>query len=313
MVTGFGLQAFGTSAFGLGSELTQDWQFELDGYMFGPGTDVTVAEWTPVDADIRTQDQLTPRGDFRIFGTDYQTPGQWDFELSILRRTPEDALADLAPLRAAWESSVRLTPQAVVAMRYRLAGRTRRVFGRPRRFSPVMSELVFGRVYAVADFALAEPWSYDDLEQSITLTSEAVIPDTPNSFPFEFPFLWGATEGSPRHGQITVGGTRPTWLRAVIEGPAGTSLTDPYVIVAGEVVQLRGAVPSGESIVVSSVPWERGIYRLDGSQAPVTLDPSSRLDQLRVAPGTHTISFGGIDNTGTASCQVAWRDAYTSI
>lgn len=313
-MAGLGTQEFGISAFGGAvTEMTLDWQFQLNGYMFGPGTDVTVVEWEPGDFGMRVQDQDSPAGDWRVFGIDRISPGAWSFELAIRERTADAALELLAPLRESWEMSARSVSQAVLPLRYRMGGRTRQVYGRPRRFTPVMSDLVFGRIPIVADFALAEPWSYADTEQTLTLTTGATELGTPTSFPLSFPFLWGATAGSPRHGQVTIAGTRPTWLRLVITGPVGTTLTDPYVIVADRVFQLRGVVGAQEQIVVSSLPWEQGVFRGDGTTSSVFLDPTSRLSQLRLPVGEHNVSFGGIDNTGTATCQFAWRDAYTSI
>lgn len=314
------------------SALTRDLQFDLDGYEFGCSDAVEVADWDPSSAETRDQDVAGAGMDARMFGRDLLTPPVWAFTLRAKGWDTASVLAVLAELRTAWDAEgTRLTPQAVLPLRYRLGGRTRRVFGRPRRFTPVMSNLIFGHVPVACDFALAEPWSYDDVEQTLTLSTGAVVTDTPTSFPLTFPYLWGATAGSPRHGQIAVAGARSTWLRLVITGPVGTTLTDPYVIISprpdpdapppadaaqvpgAQVFQLRGVVGAQEQIVVSSLPWEQGVYRADGTVAAVTLDPTARLSQLRVRPGTHNVTFGGIDNTGSATCTFAWRAANTSI
>lgn len=306
----FGITPFG----GVVAELS-DWQFELGGMTFGYGLPLAVSRFEKSGSEVRDQDVPAVAGDWRVFGRDRKTPGVWSWDLFTDMQNATGALAVLDQAEAVWDGELyRSRPQLVQPLRYRLAGRTRRVFGRPRRFTAVPTTLAEqGRIDAVADFALAEPWSYDDTEQSLRLTTAATVLGTPTTFPLSFPFLWGASAGSPRHGQITVGGTRPTWLRVTFTGPVGTTLTDPYVIVGEEVFQLRGVVLPEEQIVVSSLPWEQGVFRGDGTTSSVTLDPTARLSQLRVAPGTHTVSFGGIDNTGTATCTVAWRDAYTSI
>lgn len=296
------------------SALTRDLQFDLDGYEFGCSDAVEVADWDPSSAETRDQDVAGAGMDARMFGRDLLTPPVWAFTLRAKGSDTASVLAVLAELRTAWDAEgTRLTPQAVLPLRYRLGGRTRRVFGRPRRFTPVMSNLIFGHVPVACDFALAEPWSYDDVEQTLTLTTGAVVTGTPTSFPLSFPYLWGATAGSPRHGAIAIAGDRPTWLRLVITGPVGTTLTDPYVIVGDAVFQLRGVIGAQEQIVVSSLPWEQGVYRADGTVAAVMLDPAARLSQLRVPPGAHTVTFGGIDNTGTATCVFSWRHAHTGI
>lgn len=293
--------------------LAADWQFDLDGYLFGPGTDVTVVECEPGDLEVRSQDQLSAFGDHRVFGVDRLSAAPWVFELAIRERTADDALEVLAPLRAAWVMADRLTPQAAAVMRYRLGGRNRVMFGRPRRFTPVLTDLVFGRIPAVSEFQPAHVGSFDDSEQAASLTLGASeLGGDGFTFPTAFPFLWGGLVASPRHTSITVGGSRDTHLSATVTAGA-EFVTDPYVIVSGETLQLVGSLAPGDSVVVRGTPWDAGVFRTDGSAAALTLAPGSRLADLTVAPGQHEVSFGGVDGSGTSVCTVSWRDAHHSI
>lgn len=316
MTAPFGLTAFGLGAFGgIDPDSLGDWQFELAGARFGRGLPVIVTSFDRGGSDVRAQDQPAGRGDWMNFGTDRKTPGVWAWTLETVLRDGPSALAALEDLEAVWDApDTRGAPGEVLPLRYRHFGVTRVVFGRPRRFTaPLTTQVAQGRIKIAADFQLAEAWSYDDVEQSVQLSvGAAVTSGQAVTFPTRFPRLWGGSAGRPGTRNITVGGRRPTWLSAVFTGP----ITDPYLIVGDQVLQLRGILPAGVAnrITVSSLPWAQGVYRSsDGAPAPVYLDAASRLAQLRVAPGEHLLTFGGIDNTGSATCAVSWRDANNSI
>lgn len=289
-----------------------DWQFELDGVPFGVGQDVAVSKFERGGAETRGQDQPSEFGDWLNFGTDRKTPGLWSWELYTNLTDGTSALAALGQLEELWDAEdTRLTVGEVLPLRYTINGRTRRVYGRPRRFTATPQDLTpKGRIDIVADFQLADTTHYADEQKSspVLRVGAADLTGTGIVFPITFPVMFGGTAGSPASRNITVGGTRRTWLTATFTGP----ITNPYLIVAGTVFQLEGVLGAGEQVIVSGLPWQQGIYRPGGTTAPLTLDSRTLLDNLRVAPGTYLVTFGGIDNTGTASCVVAWRDAFGS-
>lgn len=301
-----------------------DWQFELGGVEFGVGQGIGVSKFTRGGSDTRNQDQPSGFGDWVNFGTDRKTPGVWNWELFTDLSNATDALAAMETLESVWDAEdVRDTPGAVMPLRYRVNGRTRRVFGRPRRFTSTPQELTpKGKIEAVADFQLAEGVYYDDAELSVTLGVGATqVTGRGFTFPLTFPVLVGSTAGDARSRNIAVGGTRKTWLTATITGP----IVNPYLIVGGAlingktvgggVLQLQGTIPAGASnaVTVSSLPWAQGVYRKqDGTSAPVYLSATSALSMLRVTPGQHLLTFGGISDTGAATCVVSCRNAYAS-
>lgn len=292
-----------------------DWAFELGGVGFGCGTSVDVTGWEPSGAIVRDQDHLADFGDHRVFGTDRVTPESWSLTLTVKERDEASALATLDPLRGAWDArAARVTPQAVVPLRYRVGGRSRVVFVRPRRFTPVLGNVIFGRVPVVAGVDLAHLGSFgDEAQQSSPLRLDAAdLSGRGFVLPVELPVLVGGAVPGPRHTTIVVGGQRDTHLDAEIAAGAEL-LTDPYLIVDGRVVQTYGTLQPGETVVVRGAPWDARLDRADGSDAPLSLAPGSRLADLTVPPGQHTVSFGGIDGSGTASCRVVWRPAFHSI
>lgn len=303
-----------------------DWGFELDGFPFGCGTTIEVTGWEPGSGDTRDQDTLSGFRDARVFGRDRVTPPVWPFTLSIKETDEAAALEVLEPLAAAWDATeLRETPQATSTLRYRIGGRSRVVFGRPRRFTPVVSNLIFGRVPVAADFALAHLGSFDDelLSSPPLKLGASELGGSGITFPITFPVLWGGVVASPRHTTIDVGGRRATPLQVAITG--GMELThDPYVIVTplridgtasgpGRLVQFVGTVAPGETVTAYAQPWDARLSRADGSAAALTLAPGSSLSDLIVPPGRYQVSFGGVDGSGTASCVFAWRGAHQSI
>ena len=284
--------------------LDQDWQFDLDGYVFGTDADVHLVEWGPGEEDIRTQDAVLDADDARVFGRDRRTPGVLSFDLEIRERAPDDALAVLGPLRASWDGP-RTEPRAVSTLRYRLAGRTRRVYGRPRRFTPVMSDLVLGRVPVVADFALSDINHYSDAEHSVSSDLTGSTNPLGVSSPIRSPFA--ATFGAWTAPQRTavVSGDRSTW--PIIEFHGGTN---PWCEVAGWRCRVLASLNWDETVIVDTRPWVRS-STLNGSYAP--LDRGSRLAEMALPPGNWPVRYGNDSSAGAPSVVVRWRDAFSSL
>ena len=84
----------------------------------------------------------------------------------------ESAATVLEAFADAWSpEEVLRQPGAQIPLRYRLAGRDRRVYGRPRRFAAPPSNLIdSGFVLVTHDFETVASYTYDHVE------SMAVIP-----------------------------------------------------------------------------------------------------------------------------------------
>ncbi len=293
-----------------------DYQFVIDTIPevpFGVGHPIVVKTFDPSGFEVRNQDAPAPVGDSMLFGVDRHTPPVWSWVMypGPATRTAAAALALVDSLQAVWEADdTRSEAGAVVALRYAVGGRTRRVYGRPRRFAAPPDLIHLGRMAIIADFQLAETVSYDDLEESSgTLRMEAAtITGTGFTFPIKFPLL-SATIPPPRAGQAVIRGTAPTWVTAQITGP----VLNPWVQIGTRRYALTGAVSAGETLSLSGRSWDAGIRSSSGAYKPQMLDPRSRLSQLRFPPGIYTITFGGQDHTGTARASIRWRNAYRSM
>jgi hypothetical protein len=275
---------------------------------FGLGQTIVVANFDPGSAEDRTQDVLSPVADIRYFGTDRKTPPTWAFDLYTDVQDAGEALGWAANFEALWDrEDVRSTPGKVLPLRYAVAGRVRRVYGRPGNFATIPTYMRTGRVDIVADFRLAENTYYDDSQTILTI---GLRPSTRTglTFPLTFPLTF-QTAGAPRQEQLTVGGTRSTWVDLTFYG----EVQDPWVQIGNYRWGLRGTVADGQSIRMSGSPWQQGLLRSDGVWVPGMLDPRARLSALRLPPGEYTASMGGFGSTSNARVEVAWRNAYGSM
>lgn len=291
-----------------------DYQFELEtapGSRFGWGETIVVEEFDPGTSDSRNQDQAG-LGDYRSFGRDYRTPPTWSWSLWTDCRTPADALGWIEQLAAAWDApDVRSTPGAVLALRYKVAGRIRRVYGRPRDLdTPPPNLIQTGRVHLQASFVLADGLFYDDEENSVS-QNIAAMETTGGGFtlPLVLPFV-SAPEPEPRQELVRIGGTRPTWVDLVFHGPAN----NPWVVLGGSYhYALRGSIGLNRSVTISGKPWSMGITREDGTAVPEMLDPRARLADLRLRPGDYGVQHGGYATSTGGGVEIRWHNAYHTM
>ena len=291
-----------------------DYQFAIEAtpwVPFGVGQSIVVEKFVPGGFTVRDQDVPTPTGDAVLFGIDRRTPGVWTWDLWTDAHTPGDALDLVDLLAQVWDADdVRATPGEVVALRYTVAGRTRRVYGRPRRFDAPPENIQVGRVPITMDFQLAEAVTYDDLEDSVTVQISAnQVTGRGFTLPLHLP-LYCVVTPVPRTEQTVIGGTAPTWLTIDIHGPVST----PWVQIGSQRWSLTGAVANGETVTLSGRSWDTGVKSSTGTYRPEMLDPRSRLSQLRVKGGQQLpVTFGGWDGTGTARAVVRWRNARRNL
>lgn len=285
-------------------------QFELGGLVFGPGCPVEVEEFVPGSTSTRDQDVDDAFADVRHFGRDQKTPATWTWELGVNQRSEADALDTLADLESVWDAEdVRDTVGAVVPLRYRVAGRTRRVYGRPRRFTPGTEGLSQGYLPVTATFDRVDGLHYDDVEQSVPLTMGAT-PSGAYTAPFRTPLR--ASGGGERVNELTVGGTAATWATVTFQTTA--FVVNPWVEIAGWRIELTTALPYDQPITVDPRPWVRSVYRRDGTHLGRYLTARSRLARMRLPAGrTHAARIGCASSTGAFTATVRWRNASKTL
>lgn len=284
--------------------------FDLNGHQFGGENDpVVVTAFDPGQSGVRDQDI-----DFRdgiLMGRDYLTPPAWTFEMTTNREGAADALDALAALSGVWRADWnRERSDSMAVLRYRLGGRTRRVYGRPRRWRSAVTDALWdGMASAVADFQLADARYYADVMWSEEIgfdigEGEAGGLVTPLTTPLT------TVGGVRRDGLINYNdGTAPSPPIITFKGP----VTNPRLEGPGWVVELDTNIPARSSVIVDCRPWVLQATRNNGTPLGHTLSRWTRLSNVLIPVGTSELKYSGIDSTKTSTVEVAWRAAYASL
>jgi len=284
-------------------------QYDLGGVTFGFGSPIEVKNggWVPGSSPMRTADADNPTGDGVRMGKDYKAGTTWSFSLFTNAETEDDAWETLGDLAAQWDDEeVRLNSGAVVPLRYRVAGKNRVVYGRPRRWTATpANESMQGRIDIEADFALADPTIYDDvLKTQIVPIAPPLELDAGLMVPFIGPFISSAG-ASVRESSITVGGNTSTPVILTFIGP----VRNASVRVGGWMAALPDPVLVDDPVTIDARPWVRSATKQNGGGVRVS-PRVTRISKMWLPPGNHEVIFTGEDNTSTASVLVSWRDAY---
>jgi hypothetical protein len=290
-------------------------QFMIDGVTFGLAAPIAMTDtgWSVGGPTLRTSDTDVAGGGGRRFGREFRGATTWGFSLYTNADSEEEAWDRLTELRAAWESlgdnSDVVDSEVVLPLFYRIAGKDRLVYGRPRRFSYTPdNRSLSGMIPIEADFELSYPLYLDAQENSFSL---GILPpldvESGVIVPVIVPFTSSAGV-SERRTSITIGGDRPTPV--VIELDAGTGpLGDARVEIDGNVVQLQDDVNPNDNVIIDPRPWVRAVTTASGGA--VAIDARvSRLSKFWIAPGTHEVVFSGVDPTSSATAVIRWHDAY---
>lgn len=285
-------------------------QFALGTMVWGDGTELIVEDGSMPMPAIRDEDVDN-------FGSHGGRPGRdllgtttWDWALATDTQDfevgPRNALLAFEDLAQMWRAGIDLPPGSLMALRYHVFGRTRRVYGRPRRYDgPQPNYLAkLGQARGAIDFKIFDPFTYDDTERGIMIARVAPQGGGGLAWPFTWPAQWGTTPNQ-RLGLIDVGGTAPTPFRAEFFGP----VTDPWIEGAGFLIALQGTIPDGDSVMVDT--REKTILR-GGTNVRGMLRRRSRLG-ARLPRGTSQVSYGGTDSTNLSKVAIRWRPAYRSI
>lgn len=284
-----------------------------DAYVFGRGCPVAVTDFDPAGfGDLTAGDKTAPGTNGTRFGRDTRAGKVLTFEMSVNTEDPATGRATWQAITSRWDAeAVRALPGAVVPLRMRLPGSAAlRLYGRPRSLTPANTKLIrAGRVDLVADFQAAENSTfYADAEKSLTLSLLPNLSDGGISFPLDFPLSFVAGSEARPQGAVNAGDTA-TWPVIEIHGP----VTNPAIefVGTGLVLTLSTVLAFDQVATIDTRPWVAAVTRQDGaSLAGALVGP--RLAEFRLPVGATTVAFRGIDLTGTSSCVVRWRDAYST-
>lgn len=280
------------------------------GVVFGLGrpVEVTASGFKPGTGDILNQDSVNKRRGTISFGRDIKGPAEWSFSGFSNHDEEIDALESVEDLAAAWNPIDTFdTAGRVSVLRYTTAGRTRRVFGRPRRFEAAPDNVIMsGMIPVDMTFQCVDSYSYDDIEQMsvIDLTSD-------NStggfvFPVTFP-VSTLTTNNAGDDQVDVGGRVRTYPRITIRGP----IVNPVLTSDDWTIRLNGTIPQFGYVVIDCRPWVLAITDHRGANASSMLDSRSWLEDCYLRPNyRNNFNLSGATSGGVARAEIRWRNAY---
>lgn len=287
----------------------EDNQYELGDLVFGDFTSLQVDDFEVGDADLRTGDVESPGEDGQQFGLDYAGGRVLTWEIFTDTHSAADSRQAWADMQKVWDArSVRTTPRQVMSLRMRLPGHdTVRVYGRPRRLSAAaLRQRQDGVTDHVATFATADHRFYGDTEHALVLD---LISSGGGgiTWPVTWPITWAP--GAERQDVVRNLGELTTWPLIRIDGP----VAQPEVAYVGTntSVRLDLSLASDEHVVIDTRPWVRTVRRQDGASLAGRMR-GSRMANLALPVGQTTIRFTGTDQTGQASCQITYRNAYAT-
>lgn len=283
-------------------------KFRFDGLNFGDGSNLLVTGFEPGPAEIRGGDVDRSQRDGTIAGRDFLGKRTWGISISTIEDDIAGALDAERQLSSKWTAEkFRLNPFVTYPLSYEIGGRWRRVYGRPDRYAGLTGDVLAmqGAGKIDCDFRVLDPLYYDEVETRLTLT---IVPASTGGLkaPLVGP-LSTVRSSAPRAGLVSNAGDQPTPLTVVFRGP----VVDPWVrAAAGWEIALKGTIPYDQTVTVDA----RAGTVLRGS-IPVAgmLTRKSRLSTARLPVGSSELTFGGSDLTGTASVELRWRNAYSSI
>lgn len=304
--------------------ITKDYQFELlpsaissTGFAFGIGLDVSMDDggFSAGSADWASQDSEDPTSGVTMFGRDRLLGPTWNFQLHVNRETPEEALATLGIARAAWYAlHIRDSPGAVIPLRYRVGGRTRRVYGRPRRFeAPPDNRILGGYVPISSDFKCVDGFHYDDVETAVTLQLGSLMADpdqVDSGGGFVFPVTFPTTSLAPttQQDQFRVLGDAPAYPVVRFNGP----VTNPKLVTDEWTLSLEHQIPTGSYVEIDTRPWRQTVLLNGTASLAGKLGRRQRLSRVAFEPGRFEAMYTG-STTANSTCEVRWANTWTSL
>lgn len=304
--------------------ITEDFNFELlpsalhgDGAAFGIGRDVSLDDdgFAPGSTDWADQDSVDPTTGVTQFGRDRLTGPVWNWQLHVNRTSTEEALETLGIFKTAWRAlHIRETPGAVIPLRYRLEGRSRRIYGRPRRFeAPPDNKILNGYIPISCDFKCVDGFTYDDVESGVTLQLGHELDDpegvdTGGGFVFPLTFPTVTLPPTRRQEQILVLGDAPAYPVVRFNGP----VVNPRLVSSGWTLALDYTIPAGQYVEIDTRPWRQTVLLNGTTSVAGKLGRRQRLSKIQFQPGRFEAKYVGF-SSGVSLCQVRWANTHNSL
>lgn len=297
-----------------------DHQFEIlpsedaaDGFVFGIGAEVSVNDggFDPGEVDWQTQDTKNTRRGVTSFGRDVPGAKTWAWESHANGDDVYQAVDILERFADAWMlEDLALQPGEQTCLRYQLAGRARRIYGRPRRYAaPPTNQILNGYTDVSHDFSTVDSYTYDDVESSITIPYISTSLGGGIVLPAVMPVIMEASNGNGG-GQVNVSGTAKAYPIIRFNGPwVNPSMTTDHWTLAW-----TGSIPNGDYVEIDARPWALTVLNSLGASQVGGIDRRTWLEDIWFAPNSAPqISLGGVASSGSATATLRWRNTWKSL
>lgn len=303
--------------------IDRDFNFEIlpsvdatDGVPFGIGQNVSLDDggFAPGSTDWAVQDSESSQTGTTHFGRDRLLGPTWNWQLHVDRDDDSEALTSLAELKTAWRAlHIRDTPGAVIPLRYRLDGRVRRIYGRPRRFEDTPTNTILGGHIPVSvDFKCVDGFTYDDEMQQVTLLVgseyEDETEDTGGGFVFPIFFPHVTLPPTRTRQQLEIGGDAPAYPIVTFTGP----LVNPRLITDDWTLALDLTIADGDYVKIDTRPWVMTALLNGSASVAGSLGRRTRMSKIVFNPGRFEARFDGF-SSGTGTCSVQWASTWNSL
>lgn len=291
-----------------GELITQPWQVEYDGELFGTGTPVRLVRIEGLEDLPALRGANVPLGGYDGSHRGRRLLGDKRLIVTFqLVGTPDVIAAEVRRLRRATRNRDGELP--LVVSLPQIGNRT--VHAAPeRRTLPVDKAYQIGHPQAVVEFSVSDPTVYG--AEHSTLIPVFV----PAGGGFTYPVMYPKDYGGPSSGgTVTVpnDGDADTWPRFVIHGPSSGAMTVQRIENLTDGLDLDfGAdgglvISSGRSVVVDTHPARRVVAFTDGASRWNTVASTA---WWPIHPGGAAMRLRATGSIDGAVCECATADAY---
>lgn len=295
-------------------------QFEIlpsenaaNGFVFGIGAEVSVNEggFDPGEVEWLTQDTVNTRRGVTAFGRDVPGAKTWAWESHANGADVYEAVDILERFADAWmpDALVR-EPSAVTCLRYRIADRVRRIYGRPRRYAAPPTNLILGGYNDVShDFATVDAFTYDDLQSNMVIPYVSTSLGGGIVLPATMPIIMEASEGNGA-GQFSVSGNARAYPIIRFNGP----WINPSITTDDWTLAWTGSIPDGDYVEIDARPWVLTVLNAAGASEVEGISRQTWLEDVWFAPQSQPqVTLGGVASSGSATCEIKWRNTWKSL
>lgn len=283
-------------------------QYQIGQTIFGHYTNIPVSKVDVQTYNINAQDFQVIRTDERRFGVDTLAPGNLVFTMAVLDNYALPNMAGLASnelppslvarqgiilpaLAKEWKANETrpLWGQTKPIYFCDADGITRRIYGRPGKFTYSRQNKQNAWFDVQAEYRRADTYAYSDLEYFVGPFAPGDAPQT----------------------AIRQGGNGDAWFRVYFTGP----MTNPLVTYGTNTIELELTIDDGVTLEISSYPWLRRVVDSNGiNWRSQVIGDTLFLDQLIFYADTEiAVSWTATGTTSDSSMYFLWRENYHVI